>query len=149
MKSILSRDLKRFNYLLGEIEAQYHKAALSMGLSDSALKILYAVYSEGNGCQLRDICRLSGLNKQTVNSALRKLEGQEILFLKPPGGRQKQVCFTEKGQKLAQATAGRVIAMENRIFEGWPQEKRQEYLRLTQEYLDAMKKEMERGLEKP
>lgn len=66
--------LKRYNYLFGEIEAVYHEISLQMGLSDSVSRILYAICDEGDRCPLSLICRRTGLSKQTVNSALRRLE---------------------------------------------------------------------------
>ena len=38
-----SKVMKRFNYLLGEMDAVYHEMALKLGLSDSAMIILYTV----------------------------------------------------------------------------------------------------------
>ena len=35
-----SKVMKRFNYLLGEMDAVYHEMALKLGLSDSAMIIL-------------------------------------------------------------------------------------------------------------
>ena len=71
-----SKQLRRFNRLVGETDAVYHELANRLGLSDSAFQILYTLRAEGGACPLRDICAFSGLTKQTVNSALRKLEGQ-------------------------------------------------------------------------
>ena len=56
-------DLKRFNCLTAEIDAVYHDAALRLGLSDSALMILYTVCTYGESCLLHDITRLSGVSK--------------------------------------------------------------------------------------
>ncbi len=74
MNRLISRDMKRFNYLLGEMDAVYHEISLKLGMSDSAMIILYTICDIGDCCLLTEICRLSGLSKQTVNSALRKLE---------------------------------------------------------------------------
>ena len=32
----ISKEMKRYNYLIGEIEATYHEAALKLGLSDNS-----------------------------------------------------------------------------------------------------------------
>ena len=74
MHSTTQDSLQRFNYLFGETDALYHELALKLGLSDSAMKILYVICDTGEPCLLREICRRSGLSKQTLNSALRKLE---------------------------------------------------------------------------
>ena len=69
-----SKAMRRYNHLLGEIDGVYHEMSLKLGLSDSAMIVLYTICDSGSSCLLRDICRYSGLSKQTVNSALRKLE---------------------------------------------------------------------------
>lgn len=130
--------MKRFNYLLGEMEAAYHGMALKAGLSDSAMKILYAVCDNGDRCPIQHICCCSGLSKQTVNSALRKMEEEEILYLEPAGPKNKNVCLTEAGKLLAERTAGRIYRMENEILESWPQEDVQKYLELTECFLRSL-----------
>lgn len=74
MTTSISEEMKRFNYLTNEIDAAYHEAAVKLGLSDSAMLILYTICNNGDTCLLHEITRLSGVCKQTVNSSLRKLE---------------------------------------------------------------------------
>ena len=64
MKACSSRDMKRFNHLLGEIEAVYHEMALKFGQSDSVMNILYTICDYGESCPLQEICRRSGISKQ-------------------------------------------------------------------------------------
>lgn len=47
MNYYVSQDMRRCNYLLGETEATYHEIALKLGLSDSAMKILYTICEAG------------------------------------------------------------------------------------------------------
>ena len=79
------------------------------------------------------------MSKQTVNSALRKLEADGILYLEPSGARSKRVCLTEAGLRVADATAGRLIRLENSIFDEWPAEDVQQYLGLMERYLQAFR----------
>lgn len=136
--------LRRFNYLMGETGAAYHEAALRLGLSDSAMRILYAVCDCGSGfrCSLRDVCRSSGLSKQTVNSALRKLEREGLAFVEPVGAKSKDVCLTGAGRALAEDTVLRLIAVENAIFGSWPEQDVEQYLALTEKYLAAFRNEI-------
>lgn len=129
---------KRFNYILGEINAIYHDISLKLGLSDSAMQILYAICDMGEGCLLRDICRHSGHSKQTINSALRKLEQDNIIILDKTDTRYKTVRLTDTGRKLADKTANRIIEMENSIFASWTKEEVNNYLNLTQKYLNNL-----------
>lgn len=96
MEIQMIEEMRRFNYLSNEIDAVYHDAALKFGLSDSALLILYTICSNGNDCLLSDITHLSGVSKQTINSAVHKLEQEEIVYLEAFRGRKKKICLTQK-----------------------------------------------------
>ena len=136
----MSKELRRFNYLMGEIDAAYHEAALNLGLSDSAMRILYVLCGCGSfRCSLREVCLCSGLSKQTVNSALRKLEGEGLAFLEPIGTKGKDVCLTDAGQALAEGTVARLIAVEGAILGSWPAEDVEKYLSLAEQYLTAFR----------
>ena len=137
-----ARDLRRFNYLVGETDKLYHAAALKLGLSDSAFAVLYTLCSEGR-CGISDVCHLTGVSKQTVNSALRRLAADGLVKLEAVDGRKKQLSLTAKGTRLAAKSAARVVEAENRIFESWSETDRAEYLRLTEKYLCDFKKEVE------
>lgn len=139
MQSVPSKALKRFNYLSAEIGAAYHEMSFLLGLSDSAMQILYTICDCGQDgvCPLQVICRQTGLAKQTVNSALRKLEKEDVLYLKRSGARQKTVCLTENGKLLAENTAMRMIKAENEIWESWQDKETEAYLALTEKFLRA------------
>lgn len=131
--------LRRFNLLISEMNAAYHEAALRLGLSDSAMMILYTVCMEGDSCPLSEITRLSGLSKQTIHSALRGLEAQGMASTRTLDGRRKQVCLTEQGRELARRTVWRLIGVENAIFESWSAQEQEQYLSLTKRYLEAFR----------
>lgn len=139
MKIYASKELKRQNYLLGEIEAAYHEIHRKLEMSDSAMLILYAICDQGDSCLLRDICRQFGISKQTVNSALRKLEAEGMVYLEAADAKNKRVCLTEQGKLLADRTARRIIEVENDIFAGWTEEDVESYLTLTERYLRDLK----------
>lgn len=128
-------DLKRVNYLLSEINAVYREASSALGISDSVMQILYTICNYGDSCLLGDILRMTGLPKQTVNSALRKLEGEGIVYLRLAEKKKKSVHLTEQGKSLASTTVLRLMEMENAVFDSWTAEERQSYLRLNQKYL--------------
>ena len=132
-------ELKRFNYLTNEIDAAYHEAALKLGLSDSAMLILYTICNNGEECLLSDITKLSGISKQTLNSALRKLESEEIVYLEKFSGKKKRICLTEKGKLLVENTVLQVIKIENDILDSWTKEERRSYIALTERYLSSFK----------
>ena len=138
-----SRDMRRFNHLLQETDAVYHEMAQHWGLSDSVMGVLYTLCDAGGRCRLRDICYWSGMTKQTVNSALRRMEREGLIYLES-AGRGKDVCLTEGrdceavGEALARRTARRVIQAENQVFAAWPQEDVEQYLALTRRFQEAL-----------
>ncbi len=144
MANYVTAELKRFNHLSSEIEALYHEAALKFHLSDSALLILYTICCEGDNCLLCDIHRLSGISKQTINSSLRRLEADKIVFTEVSDGKKKRVYLTDKGRKLAEITAVRLIEIENHIFSSWTKAENDLYLELTQRYLNAFQDQIDK-----
>ncbi len=137
----ISKEMKHFNHLMGETNAAYHDASLRLGLSDSAMQILYAIcgYGEDQRCPLREICRQSGLSKQTVHSSLHRLRQEGILRLTQAGGKNKDVFLTDKGRQFAEKTVAKIIETENAIFASWPAGDVKKYLELTEAYLIAFK----------
>lgn len=129
--------LRRINHLVGEIDALYHEAALRFGLPDSAMMVLYTVSVEGGVCPIGEIVRQCGVSKQTINSALRRLEADGVIALSPQGGKSKCVHLTEAGEALTRDTVCRLIEMENGILSSWTAEEQAQYLSLMQRYHDA------------
>ena len=74
MKNTLSPALRRFNSLHSETDAAYHELCLKLGISDSAMNLLYILCEQGEPCPLQLVYRFAFSSKQTVHSALRKLE---------------------------------------------------------------------------
>lgn len=134
MSSYFSKDMERLNYLLSEIDEVYHDAAVRLGVSDSVMKILYTLCVAGDRCPLCDVARLSGSSRQTIHSAVKKLVEDGIVSLEAKNGRDKLVCLTGAGRALTEATARKVIGIENAIFDGWEEEEREQYLRLLSKY---------------
>lgn len=138
--------IREFNRLYKELDDLYHNLALRQGLSDSASIILYALYLLGDGCLQRDICDLSYISKQTINSSIRRLEQDGYLYLQPGRGRDMHICLTPEGRRLVEEKAAPVAAMEERAFSGMPQEDQQALLRLTHAYLARLRAEAGRIL---
>lgn len=132
--------MKHFNLLMSEIDMAYHDAAQKLGMSDSALLILYTLCSSGGECLLADIT--SGVSKQTINSALRKLEADQVVCSEIFEGRKKKVYLTEKGRRLAEETVLHIIEIENEIFGQWTEEERDSYIGLTRRYLTAFREKV-------
>lgn len=146
MAEFMTTELKRLNYLTSEIDAAYHEAARKLGLSDSTMMVLYAACNNGGSCPLSDICKISGTSRQTINSALRRLEADGLIYLEAGQGKRKNVCLTEKGMDCSKNGVARLAQLENDILASWPQEDQEKYLELTQTYLSSLKQKIKEEL---
>ncbi len=144
MKREWKEEIHRINYLSFEIDSLYHQAALRLGISDSVSLILYTIYDIGEGCLLSDVYKNSGVSRQTVSSAIRGLEAENILYLEPINGKSKKIVLTKKGEEYMQKTAARLFAAESAVFDDWTQEELEAYIRLMGKYTDCFKKQIEK-----
>lgn len=134
MKTDYRDMIHRVNSLTNDLNALYHQAALKFGISDSAMFVLYMIHDKGDPCLLYDICKESGVSKQTINSAIRKLESEGILYLEQDKGNTKRVCLTEKGKVHVARTGARLFEAECKAFSDWTDEEVSLYLMLMEKY---------------
>lgn len=132
------------NYLFSEMQALYHQASLRLGITDSVSVVLYTIHVSGEDCLLRDVYRLSGVSKQTVNSAIRRLEADGALRLEADTGRSKRIILTEAGRALIQRTVARLYDAEVQAFSGWTPEEIETYTGLMSRYADCLRQQIER-----
>ena len=84
------------------------------------------------------------MSKQTVNSALRKLENDGVVYLEAADKKTKNVCLTDAGKQFADRTAMRIIEMENEILQSWDRQDVKNYLSLTEKFLRDLQEKVER-----
>lgn len=135
--------VRRLSYLSNEMEAVYHQSSLRLGISDSVSIVLYTIYDKGEDCLLSDVYKGSGISRQTVNSAIRSLEAEGILYLEPYKGRSKRIVLTDAGQAYLRCTAARLFEAEVRAFDGWSNEEIQTHLDLLERYVNALRREVQ------
>ena len=133
----------QYTYLTGEINSLYHEAAVKMGISDSVQNILYVLCEKDGQCLQSEISKLTGISRQTINSAIRKLEKEEIVYLEQGKGRNTILRLTEKGKIFSSEKITPLHEIENKIWNDWTEEERQQYLTLTKKYRDGLKKYLE------
>ena len=131
----ITKSLKHYLLLLSEIDSVYHEANLKLNISNSYSIILYTICLGGGSCPLQEIKRLSGLNKQTINSSIRNMEKENLVYLEYIDGKSKR----QKGQELTRNTVMKIMDMENEIISRWSQEDLQKYLSMTEDFLAALK----------
>lgn len=136
--------LHRINYLAAEVEWLYHQAAVRLGMADSTMRVLYIIYDHGEDCLLSCVYKEAGISKQTVNSALHRLEEQGVLWMESCGGRGKRVLLTEAGKDYVDRTVGRLFRAECELLAGWREEEIDEHIRLMAKYNESFRSKLEK-----
>ena len=141
-----AKALKKFNYkkFFKENNTIYHNYAKQCAISDTTLWILYSVLEHDEAYTQRELCAEWFFSPQTVNTALKNLEKQEIIKLVPvPGNRKnKQILLTESGEKLAQEIVLPIMQAEQRAFMKMSEDERSMLLAITQKHTSLLKEEI-------
>ena len=143
MEKDLSGEIHRINCLMSDIDAAYHLASVKLGVSDSTSFIFYMLYIHDGYCLLNDIYRLSGISKQTVNSALRKLESENMIYLENLNGKAKKVCATESGKPYIYEVSEKLYKAETAAFHEWSAEEIRAFIGTLEKYNALFRKQIE------
>ena len=124
-----------FNRETKKLDDVYRSAAKSCGISECAFWILYTLRVEEKSFTQAEICEFLIEPKQTVNSALKKLEEEGYLTLSAGADqRSKRVCLTEKGERFVKAHVDRVPEAEAAALGAMTAAERDALIRLTGRY---------------
>lgn len=141
---IINRKLSEYNSIIKENEGIYHKVAKKNGLSNGAFWILYMMCEEEGNLTQSAVCDAFYQPKQTVNSAIKKLEQEGFVELETVAGRHgKHINFTQKGWKFAEDTIFKVIASEQKALDGLSLKEQEEFFRLFRKFTKLLKENME------
>ena len=136
----INKKLSEYNSIIKENEEIYHKIARKFGLSDCAFWILYTMCEEEDTLTQTGICDALYQPKQTVNSALKKLENDGYIELETMDDhRSKQINLTEKGNKFVNETVGRVITNEQKALLSLTLEEQKVFIGLFHKYTNLLK----------
>lgn len=127
------------NRLTKAISELYHDISVRIGISDSIFDIFYAIVALGDGCCQKNICDYAFTSKQTIHSAIHKLEKEGFISLKPGKGREMRIFLTEKGEQFVEEKITPVIDMENHACSQMDSAEIDTLLRLTEKYLDCLR----------
>ena len=137
------KQLEELNGILRETDELYHTAARALGLSDCAFWILYTLRDQPEAPTQSAICNSIYAPKQTVNSALKKLERAGTIRLASGSDRrQKRIVPTEKLEALIQETIDAVRRAECRALNRLNNGEQREFLRLYRRFTDALRHEL-------
>lgn len=136
--------MRESNALYKKYDYLYRGVAGRFGLSDAALGILYFVRMADGACSQSEICSLMLHSKQTVNSAIKRLEEEGLLVLACAEGNRKSklITLTAAGEALAEKTADRVIEAELKALAGLTEEEQETFLELFARFVGRLETEM-------
>lgn len=125
------------------MEELYRKAAEKIGLSYSAYAIFYGLYSKKCPATQKELCEEWGINKQTINSSVKKMVSEGLLEVNPSpeNSREKLVSFTENGKKFAENRLEKLIEAEQNAFLGFTEEEQEAAVKLSEKAVALYRKE--------
>lgn len=138
MKNIQTGIIHRFNQINNEVEALYHKVSQKMGFADSEFTILYMLCDEGEGIDQSHIIEITGMSKQTVHSAVRRLEQEGILRLGDRTAHRKAILLSEKGRALIEEKFRPFMDAEESIYNSWTESEKELFLSLNRRYAESL-----------
>lgn len=137
-----NQTMQQYNAIYSETTNEYHELNRRLGLSDTESIILYAVSLDENVSQ-KAICGLSGLSKQTINSAVKKMIREGILE-SLNGRKNEKLVPTVKGNKIIEEKVNVIVDIENRILQSWTAEEREIFIDLSRRFLNSLKEECDK-----
>lgn len=139
----MKTQLQEFNNIITELFTAYHQIALKLGVTENELWILYELLpEEGEGILQRELCLRLGLPKQTVNSALQKMEQAGHIEQKTGRDRRtKLVSLTEAGRQLAEQKAGWLMQAEMAALDAIGPQKCERLFTGLRDYIRELKKQ--------
>lgn len=136
--------MEAINSIFKSIDNLYYECARNSGMSEAAFYIMMAVHTEDAECTQADICEKWAMSRQTVNSALKKLEKDGYLTLVPAeSGKKKVIHLTEKGLAYATEHIDPIYANQDLAWASLTPEKQELFLSIFQEYNQVFKDAME------
>lgn len=132
-----------FNVLWKEQDDIYRGIAKTLELNESVFWILYCLRGSGKNVTQSFMCSMMLEPKQTINTALKKMESDGLIFFSDSGDkRSKYIYLTEKGAALAKNTVDRVIVAERTAMEMMTEDEQRQFLELFRKYNDCLKEKM-------
>lgn len=139
-EDLVSKRLAEYNSIIKEHEDLYRQLAKRFGMSECSFWILYSLRETNTSITQSELCYALSQPKQTINSALKKLQDYGFIELLISQDRRKKfIHLTDKGALLAQETVDKVILLENQTFDTFTEEEQSLFLQLLHKYTDNLK----------
>lgn len=131
---------RELDCLINAADKLYMQFARSCGLSTCAYWMMYDIERAGGSVPVKEICDTWSYSKQTINSALKSLEGRGLIALEYCEGsrRNKDARFTEAGCAFSEANIVPAMEAEQRAFDSLSLMQRKRLIQLLRSYRRAI-----------
>lgn len=142
----LDARLKQYNDITKENDKLYRSAAKKYGFSECEFWILYYLRS-GYGEPMQSvICNSFYLPKQSIHSALKKLEAEGYIALTAGENRRsKGILLTSEGKRICAETVDHIIEAEMSALGSLSEKEQEKFMNLYDRYTEQFKLNM-RGI---
>ena len=149
-ESDLYEILLQYNHIFKDTDEVYHRLAGAFGLSNCAFWILYLLRETSREYTQAGICEVLQLPRQTVNSALKKLQSLGYIRMESDGKNQKNklLRLTSEGIHFASETVDLVFAAEQNTLNQFSAQERKTFIEINQKYCQGMRREAEKIIQK-
>ena len=143
-----------YNQLIKEMDDLYQVYAKQCNLSETAFWILYCVRErEKEAFTQREICEYWFYTPQTVNSALKNMTEEGLLFLRAEEGnrKNKRIYLTEKGKEIVEKIVDPLMDAERRALAALGEQEAEVFLQTMKKHTELFRGEVAKltGRENP
>ena len=138
--------MKLFHHYLIQLYNIHKKKNLSyfatLGLTQGQPKVIEILY-RNNGCSQQFLADACELQKPTISSLLKKMEGDNLIYREKDvvenGIRITKVFLTDKGMNLASKVIASVIDIEDKCFENFTVEEKAQFFQYLERVYTNLK----------
>lgn len=145
MNGIINQKWALYTKINKEFDELYHKLAVHYNLSDSDFWILYSLYENKQPCSQIEICNDWYFNKQTINSAIKKLEKLGYVN-KGNSENSKKISLTPLGLQIAEKSIKEVMKIEDIAFSKINEKELDNIIYLLQKVLSSFSEEVNKTI---
>ncbi len=131
----------KYNELYNKMTGVYRTIVKQYNMSECQFWILYALTEEQRPLAQSELMRYLTFPKQTIHSAIHKLIDENMILLQETNGNKKLYILSKQGKELAEKTVKVVIQDEINVFKSFSEEERNQFIALTQKYIDLLESE--------
>lgn len=129
---------KHFDDIFQKMDRAYERYAKSCGMTYSSLALLQLIW-ESQPCTQKDICEVTMLPKQTVNTVVMSFYKQGFLEMleQSEDRRHKSIILSERGKDIAAQILPKIKDAETASMEQFTEEEQSTFFRLLERFSTA------------